>query len=204
MKLEIQSEITAFEAERKVYESVESKKALELNLREEHIVPIQSRVKFSTPRGAATTVNPTSEQVSPQQVPQVSSFEVPISVQGHDPPSPHSSKLNPNVTEWRSARSDPSPNQQSSFNEEVVAKLLAAQNKQNHTLQQMVQQQQQGVVALTLLQPCLQIFDGNPANYCDFTRAFEHLIERKTSSPNSRLYYLIQHTSGHVKELMQS
>ena len=34
MELEIQSEITAFEAERKVYESIESEKALELKRRE--------------------------------------------------------------------------------------------------------------------------------------------------------------------------
>ena len=42
MELEIQCEITAVEAERKVYESGESKKVLEINLREEHVVPIQS------------------------------------------------------------------------------------------------------------------------------------------------------------------
>ena len=143
-------------------------------------------------------MNPISEQVSPQQVPQVSSFEVPISVQGHDPPSPHSSQLNPNVTKSHSARLDLSPNQQSSFNEEVVAKLLQAQNKQNHALQQLVQQQQV-IVALTLPQPSLQIFYGNPANYCNSIRPFEHLIKGKTSSLNSRLYYLIQYTSGHVK-----
>ncbi|PFX14233.1 hypothetical protein AWC38_SpisGene21625 [Stylophora pistillata] len=40
--------------------------------------------------------------------------------------------------------------------------------------------------------------------YSDFVRAFENLIESKTSSPNSRLYYLVQYTSGEVKELMQS
>ena len=95
-------------------------------------------------------MNPSSEQVGPQQGPQVSSFEVPISVKD-DPPSPHSLKLNPNVTELRSARSDPSPNQQSSYNEEVFTKFLEAQNKQNQALQQLVQQQQQqGVVALIL------------------------------------------------------
>ena len=38
----------------------------------------------------------------------------------------------------------------------------------------------------------------------DFVRAFENLIETKTSSPNSRLYYLVQYTSSEVKELMQS
>ena len=35
-------------------------------------------------------------------------------------------------------------------------------------------------------------------------RAFEHLVERKTLSPSSRLYYLVQHTSGSVQELMKS
>ena len=149
-------------------------------------------------------MNPSSEQVGRQQVPQLSSFEVPISVQGHDPSSPHSLKLNPNVTELRLARSDPSPNQQSSFNEEVVTKLLEAQNKQNQALQQLVQEQQQGIGALIVPLPCLQIFDGNPANHCHFIRAFEHLIKGKMSSPNSRLYHLIQYTSGHVKDLMQS
>ena len=48
------------------------------------------------------------------------------------------------------------------------------------------------------------MFSGVPVDYSDFVRGFENLIERKTSSPNSRLYYLVQYTSGEVKELMQS
>ena len=39
---------------------------------------------------------------------------------------------------------------------------------------------------------------------CDFIRAFENLIERKTNSPSARLYYLVQYTAGQVKELMSS
>lgn len=48
------------------------------------------------------------------------------------------------------------------------------------------------------------MFSGDPVEYSNFVRAFENLIESKTNSPNSRLYYLVQYTSGEVKELMQS
>ncbi len=75
---------------------------------------------------------------------------------------------------------------------------------QSFTLQQLIQQQQQGVMALTLPQLSMQVFSGNPIDYCDFIRSFEHLVESKTSSPSARLYYLIQHTSGTVQELMKS
>ena len=59
-------------------------------------------------------------------------------------------------------------------------------------------------MALTLPQPSLPTFSGNPVDYCDFIRSFEHLIESKTVSPSARLYYLIQHTTGSVQELMKS
>ena len=38
----------------------------------------------------------------------------------------------------------------------------------------------------------------------NFIRAFEHIIESKTTNPSARLYYLIQHTTGCVQELMKS
>jgi len=76
------------------------------------------------------------------------------------------------------------------------------QDHQNRAIQQLVQQQQQGVMSLMLPQPDMQIFSGDPINYCDFVRAFENLVERKTLSSTSRLYYLVQYTSGPVKELM--
>jgi hypothetical protein len=59
-------------------------------------------------------------------------------------------------------------------------------------------------MALTLSQPDLPVFDGDPTNYCDFICALEILIERKTNSWSSRLYYLVQYTSGQVQELMRS
>lgn len=69
---------------------------------------------------------------------------------------------------------------------------------------QLVQQQQQGVMSLALPQPDMQVFSGDPVDYCDFIHAFEHLVERKTPSSSSRLYHLVQYTSGPVQELMKS
>ena len=59
-------------------------------------------------------------------------------------------------------------------------------------------------MALTLPQPDLPVFDGDPTQYCDFIRTFENLIELKTSSSSARLYYFVQYTSGQVQELMRS
>ncbi len=78
------------------------------------------------------------------------------------------------------------------------------QDQQSYALQQLIHQQQQGVMALTLRQPNLPIFSGDPVDYCDFIHSFEHLIESKTAIPSAQLYYLIQHTSSSVQELMRS
>lgn len=59
-------------------------------------------------------------------------------------------------------------------------------------------------MALTLPQPEVPVFSRDPVEYCDFVRAFENNIERKTSSPVTRLYYLLQYTSGQVQELVRS
>ena len=50
----------------------------------------------------------------------------------------------------------------------------------------------------------MPVFNGDPITYCDFVRAFEHLVERKTVDSGARLYYLVQYTSGPVQELMKS
>ncbi|KAK3710896.1 hypothetical protein QZH41_016322 [Actinostola sp. cb2023] len=59
-------------------------------------------------------------------------------------------------------------------------------------------------MSLTLPQPDLPVFSGDPVEYCDFIRAFENLIERKTRNPSSRLYYLLQYTAGQVQDLVRS
>ncbi|PFX28501.1 hypothetical protein AWC38_SpisGene6805 [Stylophora pistillata] len=78
------------------------------------------------------------------------------------------------------------------------------QQQQNQQLQELLKQQQLQTLAMSLPQPEISVFSGHPVKYSDFVRAFENLIESKTSSPSSRLYYLVQYTSGEVKELMQS
>ena len=55
-----------------------------------------------------------------------------------------------------------------------------------------------------LPQPRVPTFDGNPVEYRTFARAFESLIESRTSGSTERLYYLEQYTAGDVKELVRS
>lgn len=90
-----------------------------------------------------------------------------------------------------------------SLHEESFKRLTEMQDQQSYTLQQLVQWQQQGVMALTLPQPTMKVFSGNPIDYCDFIRSFEQLIETKTVSSSAQLYYLIQYTSGSAQELIR-
>ena len=47
-------------------------------------------------------------------------------------------------------------------------------------------------------------FNVDSIEYCNFFRAFENMIEAKTTSYSARLYYLVQYTIGDVQELMRS
>ena len=76
------------------------------------------------------------------------------------------------------------------------------QQQQNQQLQESLKQHQLQTLAMTLPQPEISVFSGDAVEYSDFVRAFENLIESKTSSPNSHLYYLVQYTSGEVKEFI--
>ena len=108
--------------------------------------------------------------------------------------------LNPEAPEWQNKTPQYSP-----FN--AVAKSTP---KTTHAppvggdIQLFLRQQQEAIMALTLPQPDVPVFTGDPVEYCDFIRAFENLIERKTSSPSTRLYYLLQYTSGQVQDLVRS
>ena len=72
-----------------------------------------------------------------------------------------------------------------------------------NTMEQMLLQQQRHTLALMLPQPEVPTFDGNPIEYQNFIRAFETLIELKTDSDSTRLYYLIQYTASDVRELLK-
>ena len=108
--------------------------------------------------------------------------------------------LNPEAPEWQNK----SP-QCSSFN--AVAKSTPKSTYAppvGGDIQLLLRQQQEAIMALTLPQPDVHVFTGDPVEYCDFIRAFENLIESKTSSPSTRLYYLLQYTSGQVQDLVRS
>ena len=82
--------------------------------------------------------------------------------------------------------------------------MISIQQQQNQHVQQLLKEQQLHTLTLTLPQPEVPTFTGDPIEYCSFIRAFESMIEAKTASPSSRLYYLVQYTAGDVQELMRS
>ena len=88
--------------------------------------------------------------------------------------------------------------------ESLAQRLLEAQFLQNQQFQALIRQQQESTLALTLPQPNVPIFSGNPIDYWTFIRAFENLIEHKTASESARLYYLVQYTTGEVQDLVKS
>ena len=123
-------------------------------------------------------------------------------------PEHNSSSLNPEVPEWRSV---PVGNSEcfgdspiSYENVSQMVDLQRLQQLQNQQLQELLKQQQLQTLALTLPQPEVPVFSGDPVEYSDFVRAFENVIESKTTSPSTRMYYLVQYTAGEVKELMRS
>ncbi|XP_068712764.1 uncharacterized protein [Montipora foliosa] len=71
-------------------------------------------------------------------------------------------------------------------------------------MESLLVQQQQHMLTLMLPQPELPVFGCDPIEYCSFIRAFESIIGSRTQISSSRLYYLVQYTTGDVNELMRS
>ena len=202
-QLELQDEIAEAEAKRQIYEQAEAEEKIEeyhhrdekdIHAREQSSSWSQYVKASSTPleRGIANTDEP----------PIIPEYKQPC-----DPKEPQP-KLNPGEPEWRQTITPIQhgflADRSGSFKDDSFQRLMETQDRQNTALQQLIQQQQAGVLALTLPQLSIQVFSGDPLDYCDFVRAFEHLVERKTTSPSVRLYYLVQYTSGPVQELMRS
>ena len=197
-EIELHAEIAVAEAERKVYE-------------ESEIEEMCSQVNKSTVSHEhtqkmyyASTSSPalgSSKQRGQPNIP-----NLPLNDQLENP-TPSKVPLTPK--EMNGNATVPNTNQDTNNQHEIVRDesfqmLMATQDRQNNVLQQLIEQQQQGVMALKLPQPTIQVFNGDPTSYCDFVCAFEHLVERKTTNRSARLYYLVQYTSGHVQELMKS
>ncbi|XP_078357279.1 uncharacterized protein LOC144642164 [Oculina patagonica] len=193
-EVELQAEIAEIEAERKVYEEEEASKAGRSSLRRRENKPLdQSNQLFQQTKDASKpperdTINLPDLEASRNKP--IKSTPKPLEGNSEYP-------IVPETPEWRHGTSAVGKDDSLQF-------LMEAQDRQSHALQRLLEQQQQGVMSLTLPQPDMQVFSGDPIDYCDFVRSFEHLVEGKTFSSSSRLYYLVQYTSGPVKELMKS
>ena len=82
--------------------------------------------------------------------------------------------------------------------------LMHMQRYRDQQLQKLLLQHQHLSLTLTLPHAEVQTLDGDPVNYCNFICSFENLIEAKTKNSSTRLYYLVQYTSGDVQEFMRS
>ena len=80
-------------------------------------------------------------------------------------------------------------------NASEVLDIERLQQQQNKRIQELLKQQQQQTLALTLPQPEVPVFSGDPTEDSDFIRPLE-------SDPSMKLYYLVQYTPSDVRQLM--
>ena len=113
--------------------------------------------------------------------------------------------LNPVVSGWSPSSLPPCEQgiNQSQASVEAIERMVDIQEKQAKCMEGLVNQQYKSALTLTLPKPEVPVFGGDPVEYSNFVKAFECLIESRTESSSSRLYYLVQYT-GDVQELMRS
>ena len=83
--------------------------------------------------------------------------------------------------------------------EELLNEVFELQQAQ---IQSMVSSQQQLATAVSLPQPEVPKFTGNPMNYKTFIMAFDARIQSRVPCNADRLYYLDQHLLGEPKDLI--
>ena len=83
--------------------------------------------------------------------------------------------------------------------EEVLKEIFKVQCEQ---LQSMISSQKQLATALTLLQPEVPKFSGDPAKYKTFIIPFDARIQARVGNDADRLYHLDQHLTGEPKDLI--
>ena len=155
----------------------------------------------------------------PRQLPTSTPQETKVVIDSPTVPSAETnlSSLNPEAPEWQGSKSVPLSEREANISETLIKHHLSVSDKnasemldiqklqqqQNKEIQELLKQQQQQTLALTLPQPEVPVFSADPTEYSDFIRAFENLIESKTSDPSMKLYYLVQYTAGDVRQLMR-
>ena len=205
--LELQTEIGKARAEELVYGEAEA----DHEATPSSFVPAANRRTYS--RNTVNDCLPESRPPKTEPISDKSDNGIQNSTQG-----PKVSKsLNPNADSWPfdDLRPTVKPSSLHTVKEEpakenhgppdtFLERLLATQSQQNSVMQQLLQRQQESTLALTLPQPEVPTFGGDPIEYWGFIRAFQNVIESKTTNDSIRLYYLVQYTSGEVQELVSS
>ena len=205
--MELQTEIGKAQAEELIYAEAEA----------DHVAtPRSLEPAANRPTYSDSTVNSCSSEFrQPKNEPTLDNTD---NVPQNFTEAPKLSKpLNPNAGSWPCDDLNPAvkPSSLRTVKEEpakdvfnppdtFLERLLATQSQQNSAMQQLLQRQQESTLALTLPQPEVPTFSGDPIEYWGFVRAFQNVIESKTTSDSARLYYLVQYTSGEVQELVSS
>ena len=198
-EIELEAEISAVDAEKRAYEEAEAEELDEFAVSHNRpLTPIPSTSGLKPVDTQALTAHFVKDEYhTVSNSPPASKVFNPI-------PQSAKTKLSPLAREFVGNTDNKVINQDSLFKDGMVTSLMENQNRANYALEQLVQQQQENIMALTLPQPNMPVFNGDPSEYCNFVRSFQHLVEEKTVNPSVRLYYLIQYTSGQVQELMRS
>ena len=191
-QVELQGEIAAAEAEKLVFEQCEADKTR--CDQQETVLPRAHSQRVSK---AESVVRQYVNHPVPSHLPETQPKQRPKE-------TPMQQQLNPCVPQWLQSQLSSSQQYERQAYDYPLQRLMEAHDRQNIAFQQIVQQLQQSVMALTLPQLTIKAFKGDPIEYCDFIRSFEHLVEEKAPSPSTRAYYLIQYTSGPPQDLMKS
>ena len=179
--LKLETEIAKAQARERVYASLEDQTNQE---NKDGIAPSveQSEHQFmaSTP---ATRLNPAAPEFHSNS---------PVSKI-----SPQANSSNSNVAQEIDAPSDVP--YQMEPHEKSFKEVMAMQRQQN---EQMIATHQQLAAAMTLPQPEVHKFKGDPIKYGTFIMAFKARIESRTFNAADCLYYLEQHLEGEPRELI--
>ena len=216
---ELETKLAKADAEERVYSYCEERRLSTLSSQLPTLHATKKESTVDMPEGQESHTLTLAGQFAtstPGQVEEKETVEAPVH-QTEENQEVKCSPLNPDAPVWKGYGCSPAINGESAEgglleqhldlsdkNVSHVIEVQKMQQQQNQQLQELLKQHQLQTLAMTLPQPEISVFSGDPVEYSDFVRAFENLIESKTSSPNSRLYYLVQYTSGEVKELMQS
>ena len=153
---------------------------IKMDVTEDEVAPIANVIESENHPEQSTPLNPTGPSVLKPEEP--------------------TRQLNPEAPAWRGKCVVEPTRAQNSISVPHSTPVTPPKGD----IQLLLHQQQEAIMTSTLWQPEVPVFSGDPIGYCEFVCAFENLVERKTSSPSTRLYYLLQYTSGSVQDLVRS